>query len=326
MGPISDSNEELRKYSGSDGYFRTIDMTTKVMQDIERLQHKKRSGLRSMKRKTVISIIMPCVLLISFTTYAAAGHIQIFNSKGEVVVKTVDPPTTLPAKLNNMLDEYRKRALTVLKPGELAAYYIKDDYVNKLNGYDTVNPIKFAYLPIDYSTYEAFLTEQNRTSAPPIKKPGYLPKGLSFSYGQVFALGPQRYGEERVKYDELKERLISQANSAKNEEKLFIEKLDWSKAAAAILYLSDGKNRTAVSFQAVYGLNQSITQQPNASSEMVQLKHHEAIYVHNKADGDMLTWYDSKDSIAYTIMVNEEGLMSKKELQKMAESMILTEP
>ncbi|SMF84261.1 hypothetical protein SAMN05661091_2572 [Paenibacillus uliginis N3/975] len=321
MGAIIDSNEELKKHSVSDDHFRNIDITSKLWHDINMMQDKKRSGLRSFKRKTVMSIAVSCIFLASFTAYAATGHIQIFNSKGKVVVKTVDPSTTtLPAKLSNSLEEYRQRVLTVLKPGELAAYYIKDDYINKLNGYDTANPIKFGYLPIEYRSYEAFLTEQVRTSAPLLKKPGYLPKGISFSYGQVFPLGPQRY--EREKYDKLEKNLMVKANSSKNEEKLFIEKLDWSKANNTFLYLANGKNSGAVIIQAGYALRLSLTQTPNASSEKIQLKHMEAIYINNKTGGDEIAWYDSKQSIAYSIWVNEEDLLSKKELQKMAESMI----
>lgn len=322
MGAIIDSNEELKKHSVSDDHFRNIDITSNLRHDIKMMQHSKRSGFRSYKRKTVMSIAVSCIFLASFTAYAATGHIQIFNSKGEVVVKTVDPSTTtkLPAKLSNSLEEYRQRVLTVLKPGELAAYYVKDDYINKLNGYDTANPIKFGYLPIEYRSYEAFLTEQVRTSAPLLKKPGYLPKGISFSYGQVFPLGPQRY--EREKYDKLEKNLMVKANSSKNEEKLFIEKLDWSKANDTFLYLTNAKNRGAIIIHAGYGLRLSVTQPTNGSSEKIQMKHIEAIYLNNETGGDTIAWYDSKRSIAYTIWVNEEDLLSKEELKKMAESMI----
>jgi len=325
MGAIIDSNEELIKHTVSDEHFRTIDISYKVMHNIEKLQHKQRPELRFLKRKTILTMVVPCILLVSFTAYAATGHIQVFNDKGKIVVKTISPPTTaLPTKLSNLLEKYREMVFAGLKPGELAAYYIKDDYINKTNGYDTLNPIKYEYLPIAYRSYESFLTEQVRTSAPLIKEPKYFPKGVSFSYGQVFPQQPSR-GVARSEYDKLLQKLMSRANSSNDGEKLFTEKLDWSKASSTILYLSDGKNSTAISINAVYGLSMSLIQPSNASSEKIQLKDVEAIYLNDKAGKDSIAWYDSIRSIAYTISVNEEGLMSKKELEKMAASMITDE-
>jgi hypothetical protein len=187
-----------------------------------------------------------------------------------------------------------------------------------------LNPIKYEYLPIEYVSYESFLTEQDRTSAPLLKEPRYLPKGVSFSYGQVFPQEPSR-GDVPSEYDKLLQKLTSRANFSNDREKLFTEKLDWSKASSTTLYLSDGKNSTAITINAIYGLSMSLTQPPNASSEKIQLKHTEAIYLNDKAGKDIIAWYDSKRSIAYTIFVNEEGLMSKKELEKMAASMITDE-
>ncbi|OME91947.1 MULTISPECIES: hypothetical protein [Paenibacillus] len=325
MGSIVDPIEELRQHSVPDSHFRDVEFVSRVRQHIEDEQHKSRSGFRSFKRKTVLSIMISSVLLVSFTAYAATGHIQIFNSKGEIVLKTAHPSSSgLPAKLSNLLEEYRTRVKSMLKPGELAAYYIKDDYINKDNGYDTVNPIKFEYQPIDYLSYENFQKELVRTSAPILEVPGNLPKGVKFAYGQVFPFGPAPSGEkDRVKYVELEQRLMNEANSSKSGDKLFVEKLDWSKAFNSIVYLSDGKSSTAVSIMAAYGQGASLTKSLDASSEKVQLKHVEAIYLHDEADGDSISWYDSKQNIVYTIMVNVKGLMTKNDLQAMAESMII---
>ncbi|MGG4342245.1 hypothetical protein [Paenibacillus lautus] len=325
MGNIVDPIEELRQHSVPDSHFRDVEFVSRVRQHMEDEQHKRRSGLRSFKRKTVMSIIISSVLLVSFTAYAATGHIQIFNSKGEIVLKTADPSSSgLPAKLSNLLEEYRTRVKSTLKPGELAAYYIKDDYINKDNGYDTANPIKFEYQPIDYLSYKDFQKELVRTSAPTLEMPGYLPKGVKFAYGQVFPFGPARFGEkDRVEYDELKQRLMNQAESSNSGEKLFVEKLDWSKAFNSFVYLSDGKSSTAVSIMAGYGQSASLTKSLKASSEKIQLKHVEAIYLQDESDGDRISWYDSKQNIVYTIMVNVNGQMTKNDLKAMAESMII---
>ncbi|MGG3283929.1 hypothetical protein [Paenibacillus solani] len=324
MGNIVDPIEELRQQSVPDSHFRDVEFVSRVRQHIEEEQRNRRSGLRSFKRKTVMSIMISSVLLVSFTAYAATGHIQIFNSKGEIVLKTADPSSGLPAKLSNLLEEYRTKVKSMLKPGELAAYYIKDDYINKDNGYDTANPIKFEYQPIAYRSYDDFQKERVRTSAPILEVPGYLPNGVKFAYGQVFPYGPAPSGEtDRVKHLELEQKLFNQAKLSNSGEKLFVEKLDWSKAFNSIIYLSDGKSSTAISIMAGYGQSASLTKSLNASSEKIQLKHVEAIYLHDDSDGDKISWYDSKRNTVYTIMVNVKGLMTKNDLKAMAESMII---
>lgn len=324
MGNIVDPIEELRQHSVPDDHFRDVEFVSRVRQHIEDEQHKSRSGFRSFKRKTVLSIMISSVLLVSFTAYAATGHIQIFNSKGEIVLKTTDPSSSgLPAKLSNLLEEYRTRVKSMLKPGELAAYYIKDDYINKGNGYDTANPIKFEYQPIAYRSYDDFQKERVRTSAPILQVPGYLPKGVKFAYGQVFPYGPAPSGEkDRVKYVELEQRLMNEANTSSSGEKLFVEKLNWSKAFNSFLYLSHGNNSTAVTITAGYGQGASLPKSPDATSEKIRLKHVEAIYLHENGE-DWISWYDGNRSIVYTIMVNVQGLMTKNDLKAMAESMII---
>ncbi|ANA82437.1 hypothetical protein C7121_23230 [Paenibacillus glucanolyticus] len=322
MGAILDPIEELKQHSVTDDHFREIDITSRLKQNMEINPYKNTSGYRSFTRKTVMSIVIPCLLLASFTAYAASGHIQILNNKGEVVVKTIDPPASLPVKLSGLLEEYRVRVMSKLQQGELAAYYIKDDYINEGNGYDTLNPVKFEYRPTDYHSYEAFQKEQARTSAPPIKKPDNLPDGVKFAYGQVFPLGPQLYGEERAQYDALKQRLMHQAQSSTSQEKLFVEKLAWSKASNSVVYLSDGKSSTAITITAGYGKKASFTKFPDTSPEKVQLKHMEGIYLQHEANGDLVSWYDPNRSIVYAIMVNVKGLVNKDELLQMAESLI----
>jgi len=324
MGNIVDPIEELKQQSVPDSHFRDVEFVSKVRQHIEDEQYKSRSGFRSFKRKAVMSIMISSVLLVSFTAYAATGHVQIFNTKGDIVLKTAEPSSGLPVKLSNLLEEYRTRVKSMLKPGELAAYYIKDDYINKDNGYDTVNHIKFEYQPIAYRSYEDFQKELVRTSAPSMELPGYLPKGVKFSYGQVFPFGPAPSGEkDRVKYVELEQRLKNQAVLSSSEKKLFVEKLKWSKAFNSIMYLSDGKSDTAVTIMTSHGKGGSVTKYPNASSEKIQLKHMETIYIHDESDGDKISWYDSKRNTVYSIMVNVQGLMTKKDLMAMAESMII---
>lgn len=326
MGNIVDPIEELKQQSVPDSHFRDVEFVSRVRQHIEAEdeQHTSRSGFRSFKRKTVMSIVISSVLLISFTAYAATGHVQIFNSKGDVVLQTANPTPGLPAKLSNLLEEYRTRVKSMLKPGELAAYYIKDDYINKDNGYDTTNQIKFEYQPIAYRSYEDFQKELVRAEAPSLELPGYLPKGVNFSYGQVFPYGPAPSGEkDRVKYLELEQRLKDQAILSSSGDKLFVEKLEWSKAFNSFMYLSDGKSDTAVTIMMGYGKGGSIFKYPNASSEKIQLKHIEAIYIHDESDGDKISWYDSKRNTVYSIMVNVQGLMTKKDLMAMAESMII---
>lgn len=319
MGSFMGTDEELKSHSVSDNHFRAIDLRNRVSQGIGRRKEDRIARVRLVKRKTLISLAATCILLISFTAYAATGHLQIFNSQGKVVLHTEEPnPYSYPDKLIRELELYRQQVLSQLEPGELAAYYIKDDDVNTLNGYDTVNPVKFEKAPEYYRSYSQFLAEQTRTTAPPVKLPRELPKKLTFAYGQVDPAVP--IGEER---EPLKQRLIERANADTSSEKLFVEKLSWTKAWNTLMYLSDGKSDTAVTIMGGYGLSASIPKEADDVAEIIMLNQQEAIYQKNTSGEEKLTWYDNKQGIVYTIMVNKSGLLSKQELIKMGESMIL---
>lgn len=209
-----------------------------------------------------------------------------------------------------------------LKPGELAAYYIHDEYINTTNGYDTVNPIKYEYRPLDYTTYESFEAELKRTHAPQLALPERLPDGWSFSYGQLSPRGLFRVGDEKIQYDSLKQRLTDLAIQEQDGETLFIEKLKWTHATSATLYLTDGTNKHALSLQATYGSNISLPHQANGTSEKIMLNHLEAIYQRSESGEMRIAWYDSKQGIAYNLSLNEHGALSKKQLQQMAASMV----
>lgn len=321
MGTFMGADEELKQHSVSDNHFRTIDLRSRVREAIGNPELARTDRTRPVRRKTWISLAATCILLLSFTAYAATGHLQIFNAKGKVVLHTVDPNlSSYPDKLIRELEIYRQQVLSQLKPGELAAYYIKDEYINTLNGYDTVNPVKFEKAPVYYHSYIKFLKEQIRTTAPPVKLPRELPKRLSFAYGQIDPVVPS--GEQR---EPLKQRLIDRANAETSSEKLFVEKLSWSKASYTVMYLSDSTSDTAVIIMGGYGMSASITKGASDVAEKIKLKQQEGIYQKAVNGEEKLIWYDTKQGVVYTIIVNKPGLMSKQELITMGESMISEE-
>ncbi|MDQ0111993.1 DUF4367 domain-containing protein [Paenibacillus harenae] len=323
MGTFAtDPNEELIKCHAPEYPYRTIDVTSRVMIEIESLQKKKRVRNRALTRMASISVAALCIILASITAYAATGHLKIFYGKGDVIAKTTESSSTvLPAKLIELLNEYDNRVAAELEPGELAAYYIDNDYINFENGYDTVNPIKSKYTPIDYRSYDDFLKEQLRTSAPVLKSPSYLPQGVSFLHGQVFP----SFGADRVEFEKIKTRLMDRAFASPNEEKLYIEKVEWTKASTTVAYYSYESQVVDFSIQAVYGRGLSLSEPKNGSSEKILLEDIEAIYMQDedKEFGGMtLGWYDERQKTFYIIRTNEDSVIEKQTIVKMAESMI----
>lgn len=318
------SSEELIKRLGLNQPFREIDVTDNVMREIRRgYRGERRTKRQRFNRWFIAPAAAFFLLLASFTAYAAAaGHIQLFNSKGKVVVKTVDieTETKLPGKLTERLSQYSDQVQSTLAPGELAAYYIKDDYINYKNGYDTINPIKFEYIPVEYRSYDEFMGEQHRKSAPVLELPDDLPAGVSFAKGTVFPIGFYPNGfDDREKYNAIKERLINRAGTEPG--KLFIEQVDWSYANSSIIYLSDGVSDTDISIHASRGTRISLPVDENSLSETVQLEHNEAVYIEDEEHGDQISWYDEDKQTAYTIMTSRHGLLSKNEFIRMAQSM-----
>lgn len=322
MGTFTtDPNEELIKCHASEYPYRTIDVTSRVMIKIESLQKKRRVRNRALTRMASTSVAALCIILASLTAYAATGQIKIFYGKGDVIVKTTESSSGLPAKLIELLDEYDNRVAADLEPGELAAYYIDNDYINFENGYDTVNPIKSKYMPIDYRSYDDFLKEQLRTSAPVLKSPSYLPQGVSFMHGQVFPY----FGADRTEFEGIKARLMDRAFASPNEEKLYIEKVEWTKASTTVAYYSYETEDVDFSIQAAYGLGLSLSEPKNGSSEKIMLEDIEAIYMQDEDmefGGITLGWYDEKQQTFYIIRTNADSVIEKQTIVKIAESMI----
>ncbi|WMT41986.1 hypothetical protein RE628_05980 [Paenibacillus sp. D2_2] len=164
------------------------------------------------------------------------------NSKGQVIVETkeiIEDKYTPHAKtLDKLLSAYRERVQAQLKPGELVAYYVHDDTIN---AYNRANKVKTEFKPVVYSSFAELKKQLEITSGPMLDEPKYLPKGYSFTEGNVFVSVTE--GEASLaNLHKLEPEFIQMAESSTSGAKLFIKPLSWSKAGSAKAVYSNGKD------------------------------------------------------------------------------------
>jgi hypothetical protein len=317
-------DEALRRYATANDYFRSIEVTEKVMKRISRLDGGQvRKGYKPIKRTALLTALTTLILLVSATAYATTEFLQIRNAAGWTIVKTENWPPTPDTKMWRLISEYDKRVRAALQPGEIVAYYINDEAIN---AYDKPNKLKYAWESVKYTDYADYMKAMKRDSAPRLTQPGYLPEGFAYSYGEFSPKYSLPGDKGNSEYKQIMELFIKKAMTSHDDDndKLFIEPLKWTKSMQAALYYSKGK--TEISLQATKTIGLGLNQPDGSKAEKVTIKGQETIYVHKGSASTFFTnqigWFDEKMSIAYYIADTSESNLTREEFLRIAKSMI----
>lgn len=317
-----DENENLKRHASLEKDFRKIEVREKVMERVYRIQNSSpKKGLKPIKRTILLTSLT--VMLVSLTAFAAVELVQIRNATGEIILTTEDVSPDEVADISEIMDTYMDEIQASLAPGEMAAYYVKED---SLKGYDRTSRLRFTFKTTKHASYLDYLAEIERTSAPRLVQPDVLPQGFHYANGEVIPLAPQPLppGEDdNSEYNQLLERLTARANASTGSSKLFTEQVQWTKADGAKLTFSDGE--TDISIFSIKGLKASIPQADGAAAQKVQIHGHEAIYIKAGSDEyftNKLVWVDEGSGIVYTIKDKAGSHLIKDDLIKIAGSMI----
>lgn len=306
-----------------------IDVRLSVMNRVREI-NERRNGTKKVRHRTGAIVTIACIILVlsSLTGYAASRYVQIMNSKGEVIVETkeiIEDQYTPHAKTyEKLLSEYRERVQAQLKPGELVAYYIHDD---TLNAYNQANKVKTEFKPAVYSSFADLRKQLEIASGPLLAEPKYLPKGYSFTAGNVFVSVTE--GEVSLEnLHKLEPEFIQMAESSTSGAKLFIKPLSWNKAGSAKAIYSNGKDTIDINaYERKKDPSPVVTQYPKGVSvekvtaggqEMVLMEAEtaEVDYKHK------LGWLDEEAEIYYSIFDNPDSTLSKSEFIRFAGSMV----
>lgn len=275
--------------------------------------------LKSANRLSIAIAMLAFILLTTVSVYAATEIIQIRNQAGEIKLESsvmeASPQSVQISK--SLEDRYREQVLEKLQPGDVLAYYYNDN---------TSSPgIKFLYDTNISVSYHALLGQMEQKSAPILKEPTHMPDGFQFSYGNVEPILPNPYdAKTSAEYTRLLE--VFQANKgAADNQKLFMERVLWTKANATNLVYKNGE--MTIAFKAAHSV---LEMELAFSSEYKQEKRlvgdAEVIYAHTSNDhyfDQKAAWYDESQDIFYTINASGKGQLSSEQFISIVKGMIV---
>ncbi len=307
---------------------RDVDVSDRVMERIAGRQgSRRRRGNSGFARRpaAVIVFLVGVALFTSITGYAANKYLQLKNSRGEVVLRTKEQGKYNPyeAALSAKLGREWEKLKLLLKPGEQAAYYVKDAELDA----DRWNRIHFGYVPFPHDDYDAFLDQLRDTNGPALPQPGYVPEGYAFETASVQArFGPLPPSPE---YETLVDELLAEAEAATDDRRLFYRVLPWSEAGGANLQYRNGEAVLNLFAYKSNG-NSTLPLTPEMNAEKAEAGGTEII-IYESEEGDearkyfrhRAIWYGTQAGAFYVIADDPKHPLDKKELIRIAESMIL---
>lgn len=329
---IQDENLKQMSMIDPDKAARDFDVTDHVMKRVLALSDRKprlAARLRMRPGVALTSLILFVVMGASVTGYAASQYVELQNAKGETVLKTAkaEETTDFAQYLAKRMEPYRQSVLSQLNPGEYAAYYVKDDVMNKA---DANNPIQFEYKRVDYKSFGSFAQEMKRTQAPVIHEPSRLPQGYRFDYGYVYPkfMYPQMSSDKD--YVRLKNELIKQSESAAKGEKLFIKKLEWDQADFSYARYAKGSDYLVISARTLFPDSKlTVFQNEQDTAEKVSIKGSDTYYIQSEPtqgagfkSKNRLGWIDADRRLLFEIYDNSASKLNKQDLVDIAEDLI----
>ncbi|MDQ0496526.1 DUF4367 domain-containing protein [Paenibacillus brasilensis] len=310
---------------------QVFDVTDKVMDRVYQKEQRKArlfaKGLRS--GIAVPAMISFFVLGASLTGYAASQYLEFRNSKGDVVLNTAkaDEPTDFAKTYSRLLNAYSQQVKDQLQPGEYAAYYIKDDFMNNA---DRSNPIKFEYKQGEFSSFNSLQNEIKRTHAPRLDSPSHLPNGYRFDYGYVYPAFMYPKFLQNKEYRTLADELIQKSKTAPAGEKLLIKKLSWEKADFTAARYVKGSDYVSISITTLTPDSKlTVFQNDRDAAEKLTIKGTAAYYIKSgEISGASITsknrlgWKDDDHHLLYEIYDNPSSPLVKQDLVKIAEDLL----
>lgn len=313
-GTEVDQDADLKQHALPVDSLYSDNLTSGVMARISKVSSEKKQP--SYKRSAVLAAVVLVILVTSLTTYAASEYLEIRNEKGKVVIKTVKPQEPLPQSyFTELYAKYWEQANTTVKQGEMLAYYINDKVIQDYDG----TQLRFTYKN-DFVNYEDYVKEMKAKEAPILYEPEQLPQGYHYYSGQVVPAFPTR---EDVIYQELAEKLISEAEGVNVQEKMVSTLVPWTKSGSVTLIYK--KDESYLYFMATKGIASEITQPEGAVVKQKTIQGQELVYVRDEGGKNPLNrigWFDESTNIIYHIYDSHGSSLTEQDFVSMATSII----
>lgn len=301
------------------GSLPEIDVLEQVMGRITDLGDHRRPSLKgAMRRTTVLGSALTLILMISVTAYAASEYIQIRNKAGTVKVQYV-APSDETAGLATFYNKYAMQAQNYAKPGELIAYYVKD---NKASS-NSEPVLQFEYKENRIPSYVDFAAEIKRTGAPELPE---VTNGYTFEYGIVSPNKPTTDAEKRGHfYQKTLSELTARASKAASGEKLFMMAVPWSKPAFVSGKYSQGGAHISISINLMHEGKMFVEQEQENKVEKITVAGTEVVYNSvnkEKVSYQYLNWYNEKQDAYYTLSSYGDKVLTKEQYLQLARELL----
>ncbi|OME81365.1 hypothetical protein BK120_17050 [Paenibacillus sp. FSL A5-0031] len=317
-----DPYKNLRQHSISDQQINTINLSDAVMNHISASQSDAKARSYNLAKPFPIYVtILFIVLLTSASVYAASELIQIRDRAGDVKIKSIvleSESKIVPYTLQNdpPLPTYRDRVLELVKPGQMLAYYVRNDS----------SPLTIQYLhnTNTNTSYNDFNVLLARTSAPVIKEPVNLPDGFTFKYGSVMPLIPNEHDASLSEEHARLLALFKQRAAAEPDQNLFIEEVNWTKANISELEYT--KNNMSIRIQAMKNMiGMEVALSAEYTQETVDINGIETIFASGSIHGFQsyqAIWYDEAQKTHYQVTASDNVDLTEEQFKLVVKGLI----
>ncbi|MWV43346.1 hypothetical protein GRF59_06840 [Paenibacillus sp. HJL G12] len=317
----SGQDEALRNMERIDNHDQ-IDVTSAVMRRVHQYEGRK-SELRLGTRRRMALIASFCVviLLSSITVYSGTRFIEIRNHEGKIVITSIAQQSNPYANYYaNLLSKYEDKLKKKMKPGEMAAYYVKD---KQIQAAETLNPVHFLYVPNTHRSYEEFAKEMQTTDTPQLREPTYMPEGYLFDTGSIQAKPEPFPGTPE--YEHLLAELKAMAEKSTDKQALFYKLIPPTKGASSMIRYRKGDYEIRIIAFSKPG--DSTVQVMSGKAEKLMVDGMEMLLSSPESGpgatyNRKLTWLDTNGHVLYTITDDLKDPLSNEEFAKIAAGMI----
>lgn len=317
-----DQYKDLRQHSIPDHQINTINLSDAVMNHISASQ----SGIKvrsynPVKRFPIYATILFIVLLTSASVYAASELIQIRDHAGDVKIKSIvleSESKIVPYTLQNdpPLPTYRDRVLELVKPGQMLAYFVRNDRSSLA--------IQYLHNTNTNTSYNDFKELLDRTSAPVIKEPVSLPDGFTFKYGSVMPLTPNEHDASLAEEYARLLALFKQRAAAEPDQDLFVEEVNWTKANISELEYT--KNDMSIRIQAMKDMiGMEVALSAEYTQETVAINGIETIFASGSIHGFQsyqAIWYDEAQKTYYQVTASGNVDLTEEQFKLVVKGLI----
>lgn len=291
-----------------------LDVTPLIMQKVRDIHQKKHGKRNSYRKKSFIPVLVTAILILSsLSVYAGNYLIQIKNKEGKVVLSAIKQWKYTESEYNlKRVKESEEELSEILKTGEQAVYYIKDQH---LTSSSQKYPLKYYYKAAKHPNYEELAKEIEKKGAPLLQEPEYIPEGYQFDFGRIHIKSYPIPGTPE--YESLLDELKMQAEKSDEEQGIFYKILPGAGITSTGMEYRKGEHRIKIlAFARDKGPGAGVL-----TNEAIKLtvKGKEMIFsVDSGLNNHKLTWLSDSEEVMYVIIDDPKDPLSKEEFAKIA--------